>query len=239
MMSTPASSQRRIWSIVAFASEVGVLVMVCTVTGASPPTGTLPTMIWRLWRRMMSRQGRMDDMACDIGCSALPDNDGYLSAVSLRLALSRPAWLLHGGVMDAETTRLDTSDSDGPLLFGRVLDGKGGGRADRAGKRRKVWRPAAPGEVLWVHFAARSRECTEWLGGELAIPEPTVELLTGEQTRPRAFREGEALVATLRGINFNPGAEPEDMVSMQLWCDGERLVTLRRQPLQTPRDDAG
>ena len=33
MMSTPASSQRRIWSIVAFASEVSVLVIVCTLTG--------------------------------------------------------------------------------------------------------------------------------------------------------------------------------------------------------------
>ena len=60
MMSTPASSQRRIWSIVAPASEVGVLVIVCTVIGASPPTGTLPTMIWRLWRRAISRHGRMD-----------------------------------------------------------------------------------------------------------------------------------------------------------------------------------
>ena len=60
MMSTPTSSQRRIWSIVALASEVGVLVIVWTVTGASPPTGTLPTMIWRDWRRVMSRHGRMD-----------------------------------------------------------------------------------------------------------------------------------------------------------------------------------
>ena len=59
-MSTPASSQRRIWSIVARTSSVGVLVIVCTVTGASPPTGTLPTMIWRLGRRAMSRHGRMD-----------------------------------------------------------------------------------------------------------------------------------------------------------------------------------
>ena len=47
MMSTPASSQRRIWAIVALASDVRVLVIVWTVTGASPPTGTLPTMIWR------------------------------------------------------------------------------------------------------------------------------------------------------------------------------------------------
>jgi zinc transporter len=75
-----------------------------------------------------------------------------------------------------------------------------------------------------------------WLIEGLGIPEPTAELLTSDATRPRAFREGEALVATLRGINFNPGAEPEDMVSMQLWCDGTRLVTLRRMPLQTPRD---
>ena len=62
MMSAPASSQRRVCSIVATASSVGVLVMVCTVIGASPPTGTLPTMIWRLLRRMMSRQGLMEDM---------------------------------------------------------------------------------------------------------------------------------------------------------------------------------
>ena len=46
-MSAPASSQRRIWSIVALASAVTVLVIVWTVTGAPPPTGTLPTMIWR------------------------------------------------------------------------------------------------------------------------------------------------------------------------------------------------
>jgi hypothetical protein len=57
MMSAPASSQRRIWSIVALASEVGVLVIVCTVIGAPPPTGTCPTMIWRHCLRAMSRQG--------------------------------------------------------------------------------------------------------------------------------------------------------------------------------------
>ena len=60
MMSAPASSQRRIWSIVAVASSVGVLVMVWTLIGASPPTGTEPTMICRDLRRSISRQGRMD-----------------------------------------------------------------------------------------------------------------------------------------------------------------------------------
>jgi hypothetical protein len=36
-----------------------VLVIVCTVIGASPPTGTLPTMILRDFRRSMFRQGRI------------------------------------------------------------------------------------------------------------------------------------------------------------------------------------
>src|ERR1700712_5336787 len=78
MMSTPASSQRRIWSIVALASLVGVLVIVCTVTGASPPTGTLPIMIWRDLRRVISRQGRRDT------------GDSYLvNAATLATALAR------------------------------------------------------------------------------------------------------------------------------------------------------
>ncbi len=50
-MSTPANSARRICAIVAAASLVNVLVMVCTVIGASPPTGTRPTWIWRDLRR--------------------------------------------------------------------------------------------------------------------------------------------------------------------------------------------
>src|SRR3954463_13559033 len=70
MIATPTSSQRRIWSIVALASEVGVLVMVWTVTGAPPPTGTLPTMIWREGRRAISRQGRTD-MRAHIEAQAL------------------------------------------------------------------------------------------------------------------------------------------------------------------------
>ncbi len=128
----------------------------------------------------------------------------------------------------------DDTDSESPLIFARVLDGEGGARAvdwDAA----RAWRPGAPGEMLWVHLCRTRPGVAQWLDEELALPEPTVELLTSEDTRPRAFREGRALVATLRGINFNPGAEPEDMVSFQLWCDGQRLVTLRRRPLQTPR----
>ena len=134
---------------------------------------------------------------------------------------------------DGEGDGLENGDN--PLLFGRVLDGNGGGR-EIGWDEAQGWRPAAPDEMLWLHLCRTCPGVYDWLQAELGIPEPTAELLTSDATRPRAFREGDALVATLRGINFNPGAEPEDMVSMQLWSDGTRLLTLRRDQLQTPRD---
>ncbi|MDD3799542.1 MAG: CorA family divalent cation transporter, partial [Novosphingobium sp.] len=133
-----------------------------------------------------------------------------------------------------DTTGHDEITDDGLLLFGRVLDGKGGARPI-GWEEACDWQPQAPGEVLWVHLRRFQPGVAEWLEHDLSVPEPTAELLTSDDTRPRAFREGNTLVATLRGINFNPSAEPEDMVSMQLWSDGQRLVTLRRHPLQTPR----
>jgi len=52
-MSAPAATQRWICATVAATSQVSVLVMVCTVIGASPPTWTLPTRILRVRRRLM------------------------------------------------------------------------------------------------------------------------------------------------------------------------------------------
>lgn len=134
---------------------------------------------------------------------------------------------------------LDTDEIDGggPLIFGRILDGKGGARPVSRGEV-DGWEPAEPGEVLWLHLKRDCPEVLPWLQGDLGIPEPTAEMLVSDSTRPRAFREGNAIVATLRGINFNPDAEPEDMISLQLWSDGERLITLRKLAMQTPRDIA-
>lgn len=134
--------------------------------------------------------------------------------------------------MPAMTDRIP----DGPaLLFARVLDGKGGGR-EIGWEELTQWQPAHDEEVLWAHLRRGDPAVRAWLIDGMQIPEPTADMLTSDATRPRAFREGETLAATLRGINFNPGAEPEDMVSVQLWSDGRRVFTLRRLPLQSPRE---
>jgi zinc transporter len=137
-----------------------------------------------------------------------------------------------------DETLSDDEHRELPLLFGRVLDGKGGAR-QIGWAEAQTWQPSpdaeGPDEVLWIHLLRTHPGVEAWLMDCLGVPEPTAELLTSDASRPRAFREGHSLVATLRGINFNPGAAPEDMLSMQLWSDGNRVVTLRRAPLQTPR----
>jgi len=129
----------------------------------------------------------------------------------------------------------DDQSCDGPLLIGRALDGRGGAR-HVSWEQAQGWQPGRPGEVLWLHLDRTQPGMHEWLCSEFGIPDATATMLVSDDTRPHAFRDGERLVATLRGINFNPGAAPEDMVSMQIWSDGARVLTLRRHPLQTPAD---
>ena len=50
-MSQPAAVSSAICCRVALTSEVSVVVIDCTETGASPPTATEPTWIWRDLRR--------------------------------------------------------------------------------------------------------------------------------------------------------------------------------------------
>ena len=139
--------------------------------------------------------------------------------------------------MDPRLVTIPSPDAsqDGPLLIGRVLDGAGGARAI-GWEAAQGWNPAHGDEVLWLHLCRVSPGLQGWLVSKLSLPEPTAELLVSDMTRPRAFREGNALVATLRDINFNPGAEPEDMISMQMWSDGTRVITLRRDPQQSPNE---
>ncbi|WP_265587550.1 CorA family divalent cation transporter [Sphingomicrobium arenosum] len=128
-------------------------------------------------------------------------------------------------------------DATSPLLFARLLDGQGGARPLDWGEARHA--EPAPGELLWIHLCRTHEDVEPWLETRLAVPEPIAEMLIDDGNRPRATREGDTLIAVLRGINFNPDAEPEDMISMQLWTDGRIFVTLRRDPLQTPREVVG
>ena len=54
--------------------------------------------------------------------------------------------------------------------------------------------------------------------------------------RNRQTEIGGNLLVNLRGVNLNPDADPEDMVSLRLWLEPERIVTSRHRPLMAIND---
>lgn len=86
----------------------------------------------------------------------------------------------------------------------------------------------------WVHLQADRPETAEWVEAHLGyLPEAVRDALTAESTRPRLAPHGDGVLLNVRGVNLNPGAEPEDMISLRIWADTARIVTLSRRPLLT------
>lgn len=119
-----------------------------------------------------------------------------------------------------------------------MLDGRGGARPvspeapDEAASRR------APGEVHWLHLDYSTPATVEWLRERSGIDEVMVDALLADDPRPRSVVHGDALFVVLRGANLNPGSDPEDMVSLRLWLEGGRALTLRRRRLLSVQEVA-
>jgi zinc transporter len=114
------------------------------------------------------------------------------------------------------------------LITAYALNGRGGGEAlGWAGVKR--WQPGEG--FLWVHLDFTHPEAQRWLREEGGVDEVVSEALLADETRPRSAALKQGLLVMLRGVNTNPGADPEDMVAIRLWVEGQRLITTRRRRL--------
>jgi len=119
------------------------------------------------------------------------------------------------------------------LVTACVLDGQGGARqVDAAGVAG--WR--ADAGPLWVHLNRESADAREWLENDSGIDALVVEAMLAESTRPRCQQFEEGVMLFLRGVNLNPGADPEDMVSIRLWIEPNRIISVRLRQLLTVQD---
>ena len=119
------------------------------------------------------------------------------------------------------------------LVVAYQLDGKGGGeKLDWGGIA--AWQP--DDGVLWVHLDRDSSDSRRWLQAESGLDPLIVESLLAESTRPRCVQVGDGVMLFLRGVNLNPGADPEDMVSIRLWIEQNRVISLRLRRLLSISD---
>ena len=95
------------------------------------------------------------------------------------------------------------------LLHALLLDRNGG--ATHVGPDDiEKWRP--DDGLLWLHFDVVERPPRKWLRSALGLEPFVVDALSADETRPRSLNVGDGLLAVLRGVNMNPGEDPEDMV---------------------------
>jgi zinc transporter len=113
-------------------------------------------------------------------------------------------------------------------ILAYLLDGNGGAK-ELAMNEMAAWTPLAG--TLWVHLNYSNSADVEWLTNSSGLDPLIVEALIAEETRPRTTAIGDGLLIALRGVNLNPGADPEDMVSIRLYIDNTRIVTSRKREL--------
>lgn len=88
-----------------------------------------------------------------------------------------------------------------------------------------------PSGSLWVHLDRTQPGLEDWLIRTARIPNHIVSALLQEDTRPRCEVSNSGILINLRGINFNEGEMPEDMLSLRAWLSSNLLITLRSRPL--------
>jgi len=124
-------------------------------------------------------------------------------------------------------------DHDSGLVVAYILDGKGGGRAI-GWEELMQWSPEQG--ILWAHFDRTVEQAVSYLSEQSDLDPLVVDALLELETRPRAMQTSQGLLAVLRGVNMNPGANPEDMVAIRIWVDATRVISVRRRKLLSITD---
>lgn len=119
------------------------------------------------------------------------------------------------------------------LIFAFLLNGQGGAKS-LTWEEMDAWKPE-DGQ-LWAHFEYNHSSVKNWLLQKAGLDRVTVSALTSDETRPRSVISDQGLLLFARAVNLNPGQEPEDMVSLRLFLDKNRLITTRRRRLLSIHD---
>jgi zinc transporter len=119
------------------------------------------------------------------------------------------------------------------LIGAYLLNGDGGGK--KIGWQEIIeWKPRQG--ILWIHLDYSIPNVLEWLYEQSDLDEVICDVLTEEDSRPRCSPFQEGLLLGLRGVNLNPGADPEDMVGIRIWFEKDRIISTRRRKLLSVMD---
>ena len=114
------------------------------------------------------------------------------------------------------------------MIHAYLLDGQGGA-TPLSWDKVTIWESTQG--VLWLHLNADHPNTESWLKKHSGIDSIICEMLLDTDNEPRCIQEGDALNATFRGINFNKGSDPEDMVYLNYYSEQNRVISVRSSRL--------
>lgn len=118
-----------------------------------------------------------------------------------------------------EGKELQVSDA----VYAWQLDGKGGvTRIDPAGFVN-CDRPC------WLHLDYTLPGSQQWLNTTPLLPDVVRDALAGESMRPRVTRLGDGTMITLRSINFNADARPDQLVTFRVYMTDKLIISTRHR----------
>ena len=115
--------------------------------------------------------------------------------------------------------------SDPCFVFGLNLDSEGGATNIEG----------VESDCAWMHIDYSHSSAADFLNS-LGLQERVVQSLIQPDTRPRTVKSKDGVLVFIRGINLNPGADPEDMVSLRMWIETNRLITVRQRKILSVQD---
>lgn len=127
----------------------------------------------------------------------------------------------------------NTSSIQDGLIFGVVFNGKGGGK-ELSLEEIHQWKPTDG--TLWLHLDRTNPSIQKWVEEDSHIDPAVCDALIAEDTRPRVTVFNEGMLLLLRGVNLNDNADPEDMITLRMWCTPKIIISLRKFKFKTVRD---
>ncbi len=120
------------------------------------------------------------------------------------------------------------------VLFSWVFNNQGGGSEVQLNEINSNLKSKT---LTWVHVNADDPNTRRWLKEEVTyLDDLILDALLDNDTRPRILEFQEGILMILRGANLNKGDDPEDMISIRLWIDKYRIISLEFRNVITVRD---
>ena len=117
-----------------------------------------------------------------------------------------------------------------PILFSYIFDKEG--KASALDPKMVATELKNEG-LTWVHLDATNPQAHNWIRKEVDyLDHLIIDALTAEETRPRVTEFADGLLIILRGVNLSQNNDPEEMVSVRAWIDGDRIISLQRRDMK-------